>query len=394
MLPLRLWGHERTNAQRRRSVCFTTLNGGRSARPLGLVLASILKAHSHLRGTLFDVPRVAAAALSIAPRVLLFDRFALDLTRGNLRQGDQDIDLRPKAFDVLRHLAENARRLVPKDELYQAVWPDIAVTDDSLVQCIGELRHKLGDEAHRLIKTVPRRGYLLDVPCRTSPAGEFVDEPALGPLDSSRPAARAPRRIVGALRERKWLVGAGAAAIVCSALGAAYLSVGLFAPSTASELFLQEDARRVAAIAADKEIPLPPFQISRIERDVPAHPRRFVGIWASSTGFINSNRQFMVIITDVEKAGILAGFTIRGPRQPLSVVKSPAGSAHFRAYISGDSFRYSGPASEREVVLTAGNRLEFSEVFTATGATMRVVLDPVWTLVEAERAALAQPRTR
>ena len=328
----------------------------------------------------------------ILHRVLLFDRFALDLTRGNLRKGDQDIDLRPKAFDVLRHLAENARRLVPKDELYQAVWPDIAVTDDSLVQCIGELRHKLGDEAHRLIKTVPRRGYLLDVPCTTCPAGEF--EPALGPLDSSRPVARAPRRIVGALRERKWLVGAGVAAIVCAALGAAYLSVRLFAPSTASELFLQEDARRVAAIAADKELPLPPFEISRIERDVPAHLRRFVGIWASSTGFINSNRQFMVIITSVEKAGIVAGFTARGPRQALSVVKSPAGSTHFKAYISGDSFRYSGPASEREVVLTAGNRLEFSEVFTATGATMRVVLDPVWTLVEAERAAVAQPRTR
>jgi hypothetical protein len=101
-----------------------------------------------------------------------------------------------------------------------------------------------------------------------------------------------------------------------------------------------------------------------------------------------------VIVTDVEKAGIVAGFTIRGPRQPLSVVKSPAGSAHFRAYISGDSFRYSGPASEREVVLTAGNRLEFSEVFTATGATMRVMLDPVWTLVAAERAAVAQPRTQ
>jgi adenylate cyclase len=99
----------------------------------------------------------------IARKVLLFDRFALDLTRGNLRKGAQDIDLRPKAFDVLRHLAENAGRLVPKDELYQAVWPDIAVTDDSLVQCIGELRHKLGDEAHTLIKTVPRRGYLLDV---------------------------------------------------------------------------------------------------------------------------------------------------------------------------------------------------------------------------------------
>jgi adenylate cyclase len=95
------------------------------------------------------------------------------LTRGSLRGPDQDIDLRPKAFEVLRHLAENAGRLVPKDELYQAVWPNIAVTDDSLVQCIRELRDRLGDDKHRLIKTVSRRGYLLDAPPadrETSPA--------------------------------------------------------------------------------------------------------------------------------------------------------------------------------------------------------------------------------
>src|ERR1700678_1331224 len=95
--------------------------------------------------------------------ILRFDCFSLDLTRGSLRKGEQDIDLRPKAFDGLRHLAQNAGRLVSKQELYDAVWPNIAVSDDSLVQCIRELRHKLGDDGHRLIKTVPRRGYLMDI---------------------------------------------------------------------------------------------------------------------------------------------------------------------------------------------------------------------------------------
>src|SRR5258707_13880329 len=96
-------------------------------------------------------------------RVLRFDRFTLDLTRGSLRQGDQIIDLRPKAFEVLRCLVSNAGRLVPKQELFDAMWPSVTVSDDSLVQCIGELRQKLGDDDHRLIKTVSRRGYLLDV---------------------------------------------------------------------------------------------------------------------------------------------------------------------------------------------------------------------------------------
>ena len=59
------------------------------------------------------------------------------------------VPLRPQAFAVLRHLAENPGRLVTKDALMAAVWPDVAVTDDSLVQCIHEIRRALGDDAAR-----------------------------------------------------------------------------------------------------------------------------------------------------------------------------------------------------------------------------------------------------
>src|SRR5215467_7135491 len=97
-----------------------------------------------------------------APRALYFDKFSLDLARGCLRAGDQDIELRPKAFDVLKYLATNAGRLVTKQDLYDAVWPNVIVTDDSIAQCIRELRLRLGDGNHSLIKTVSRRGYLLD----------------------------------------------------------------------------------------------------------------------------------------------------------------------------------------------------------------------------------------
>jgi len=77
-------------------------------------------------------------------RALQFDRFTLDLARGCLRVGDQEIDLRPKTFEVLCYFAENAGRLVPKQEVFKAVWPNVTVCDDSLVQCIRELRQKLG----------------------------------------------------------------------------------------------------------------------------------------------------------------------------------------------------------------------------------------------------------
>src|SRR5256885_5921396 len=95
-------------------------------------------------------------------RVLCFDRFSLDLARGSLRMGDKDLELRPKAFEVLKYLAMNAGRLVAKQELYDAVWPTVIVSDDSIAQCIRELRSRLGDDNHSLIKTVSRRGYLLD----------------------------------------------------------------------------------------------------------------------------------------------------------------------------------------------------------------------------------------
>lgn len=94
-------------------------------------------------------------------KTLCFDAYALDLQRCSLQRGMDQIELRPKAFDVLRYLVENAGRVISKEELIRGVWPGLSVTDDALVQCVSDIRHALSDEAHCLIKTVPRRGYLL-----------------------------------------------------------------------------------------------------------------------------------------------------------------------------------------------------------------------------------------
>jgi adenylate cyclase len=90
---------------------------------------------------------------------LQFDRYVLDLDRGSLFLEGNEIALRPKTFAVLRYFVENSSRLVSKDDLFAAVWPNLAITDDVLVQSIGELRRALGDDGARLIKTIPRRGY-------------------------------------------------------------------------------------------------------------------------------------------------------------------------------------------------------------------------------------------
>src|ERR1700741_222503 len=97
------------------------------------------------------------------PSVVRFDIYTLDLQRCSLRRGDDAVELRPKSFDVLRYLVEHAGRVIGKDELIKAVWPGLCVTDDALVQCIRDVRHALCDEAHRIIQTVPRRGYLFSL---------------------------------------------------------------------------------------------------------------------------------------------------------------------------------------------------------------------------------------
>lgn len=95
-------------------------------------------------------------------QILSFECFTLDLTRGCLLNGTEERKLRPKSFEVLKVLVENAGRLISKEELIGRVWPDTAVTDDSLVQCLIDVRRALGENGPRLVKTVPRRGYIFE----------------------------------------------------------------------------------------------------------------------------------------------------------------------------------------------------------------------------------------
>jgi serine/threonine-protein kinase len=103
-----------------------------------------------------------------------FADFTLDLRRGCLLRGEQEVKLRPKPFEMLTYLVRHSGRLVDKEELIRAVWPDTFVSDGALVQCLRHLRLALDDEAQRLIKTVPRRGYIFDVEVKESAAAPAV----------------------------------------------------------------------------------------------------------------------------------------------------------------------------------------------------------------------------
>jgi predicted ATPase/DNA-binding winged helix-turn-helix (wHTH) protein len=94
------------------------------------------------------------------PRQYHFADFTLDRERASLLKGGREVKLRPKVYDALAYLVEHRGRVVAKEELIQALWPDAFVTDDSLVQCMVELRRALDDRSQEILKTVPRRGYI------------------------------------------------------------------------------------------------------------------------------------------------------------------------------------------------------------------------------------------
>jgi adenylate cyclase len=90
-----------------------------------------------------------------------FGPFTLDTAAYRLLNGSTEVALTPKAFDLLRHLLERPGTLVSKEELFERVWPDVAVTDNALTQVVSDLRQALGDAAGApgYVQTVARRGY-------------------------------------------------------------------------------------------------------------------------------------------------------------------------------------------------------------------------------------------
>jgi DNA-binding winged helix-turn-helix (wHTH) protein len=106
------------------------------------------------------------------------------------------VALSPKAFDVLQHYpVKHPNRLVTKDDLLDAVWPETAATDAVVRVAIGVLRKALGDTAPpRFIATVPRRGYRSLASVTASAASESAAIPP-SPHASFTPAP--PPLLVG-----------------------------------------------------------------------------------------------------------------------------------------------------------------------------------------------------
>lgn len=157
--------------------------------------------------------------------VLRFAGFELDPQRVELHGPDGGaIKLRPKTFEMLRLFAANPGRVLGKPELMEAVWPNVHVGEDSLFQCIREIRTALGDEQRQLIKLASGGGYLLtaeveDAPDVTADAEALPvaraeeDEPPT-PAEVGPAAARSQRSFFGLNRRVMVAAVAGLCAII------------------------------------------------------------------------------------------------------------------------------------------------------------------------------------
>ncbi len=99
-------------------------------------------------------------------------------TLNRLSRDDRVIQLEPKIMDVLVYLAANAGQVVSKNDIMDAVWPDVFITESVITRSIAGLRRAFGDDVRhpRFIETISKRGYRLiadvamDEPSRTTPS--------------------------------------------------------------------------------------------------------------------------------------------------------------------------------------------------------------------------------
>jgi len=119
----------------------------------------------------------------------LFEEFSLDIRRGDLRLGDEERPLEPRAFALLCLLVENHDRLVSKDEILEKVWDGRIVTESAVSTVVKALRKALGDdgEAQRFVRTVRGRGFRFVSPVRIAkPDAPDVVAVSPGPAASGR----------------------------------------------------------------------------------------------------------------------------------------------------------------------------------------------------------------
>src|ERR1041385_4798339 len=138
-----------------------------------------------------------------------FGVFEFDEERWELRRGGTAVSVPPKVMQTIGILVKNRDRIVPIEELFATLWPDVVVTDASLAKSIRIARQVLGDDGNsqQFIKTTRGRGYRFVAPVRESRARRSTRPPP--PVDVSDGDSRsADAPLIGREQELKELRGA------------------------------------------------------------------------------------------------------------------------------------------------------------------------------------------
>jgi adenylate cyclase len=205
-----------------------------------------------------------------------FGNFVVDARSACLRRDNATIPLRPKSFDVLLYLVLNRGRLITKNELIENIWPDVIVTDNSLVQCIKEVRQALGDEEQRIVETVAKRGYVF------TPAaieGDEADSSIAAPaLPEQQATSAQPSPPATLFHSQRAIVAVAGIALALAIAGGSWWVVNPIVPQPASPEAPNRQANRQsvavlpfgASTAADNDY----FSIG-ISEDIAAALGRF-----------------------------------------------------------------------------------------------------------------------
>jgi TolB-like protein len=135
-------------------------------------------------------------SLRIGSLLYLFEEYAFDTDRRELRRGADVVSVAPQVFDLLDYLIRNREHVVSKDDLFNVIWKGRVVTDVALTTRLNAARTAIGDSGceQRLIKTLPRKGFRFVGPLREAhgPAGAPAADNPIDPPKLSLPLPDKP----------------------------------------------------------------------------------------------------------------------------------------------------------------------------------------------------------
>ncbi|MGJ8618348.1 MAG: winged helix-turn-helix domain-containing tetratricopeptide repeat protein [Sulfitobacter sp.] len=132
----------------------------------------------YVEGQYLNNPLERQAAIAVGTAVYALDSKLLTDSAG------KEVLLRPKSSQVLAYLVSHAGQLVSRDEIFDTVWAGLEVSDDSLTQCISGIRRAIGDTRHKILQTVSKRGYILNVEAVIKPMAD-APQAHSGPLSTA-----------------------------------------------------------------------------------------------------------------------------------------------------------------------------------------------------------------